>query len=88
MTRTIQITSAQFRAGMVLHFHGARFRLRDDVKAHYHANAIGRRDYNMERPVFTATGDWLDGDEVRGYFGRDLPWRFQGNDLAVWAAEV
>lgn len=79
------IASSEFQAGMIVAFYGASFRLRDDVKIHYNANSVSRRDYNMERPVYTVTGDWLEGDIIAGYFGPALPWRFQGNDLARWA---
>jgi hypothetical protein len=80
-TKTDLILSSEFEAGMIILFHGARFRLRDDVKQHQ-----PRRDDDL--PFTTATGDWIDGEVVAGYFGPNKPWRFQGNDRASWRREI
>lgn len=82
---TRKIRSSELAAGMIIHFHGARFRLRDDVKVH--TRPADHRDADLY-PVFTATGDWIDGEIVNGYFGPSAPWRFQGNDRAAWCAEA
>jgi len=76
-----RIDSSQFAEGMIIHFYGARFIL-SNVKVHYHADSITRRNYNMERPVYTALGVCIENPERIG-----KEWRFQGNSLAVWFAE-
>lgn len=81
MTPTRQIKSSEFAAGQIVHFYGARFRLRDDVKQHPERDEPGM-------PVFTATGDWIDGTIEHGYFGPSQPWKFQGNDRATWLVEA
>lgn len=68
--------SSGLEPGMVVQFHGAKFRLRDNRKCH-------KRD--GEEPVYTITGDWIEGEVVAGYFGPNLPWHFQGNDFASWS---
>lgn len=89
---TRRILSSEFEPGMILHFHGARFRLRDDVKRHApRAELYGSNDRTPSQdflPCYTATGDYIDGSEVCGYFGPTMPWKFQGNDNATWTAEV
>lgn len=88
MTPYQYLPTSKLRPGMVVGMHGGRFVLRDDFKTHHHANAMDQRDYNMQRPVFTITGDFVGGEPVRGYFGPNTPWKFQGNDLARWAVEA
>lgn len=81
MQPTKLIVSSEFKAGMIIHMHGARFRLRDNVVHH------PLKQYD-DIPVTTVTGDWIDGEIVPGYFGPRRPWRFQGNDRAQWWSEI
>lgn len=70
-----------FKAGDIVHFHGARFRILDDAReSHGHwpqsahlTRAAGPSD------VAVAVGEWIDGEIVRGYFGPGKNWGFQGN---------
>jgi hypothetical protein len=73
-----QVKASELTAGQIVHFYGARFRLRDDRQEHADRG---------NGPVFTITGDWIDGEQVGGYFGPNTPWRFQGNDNAAWSVE-
>lgn len=73
---TKHIPTSSLEPGMIVQFYGAKFRLRDDRKCHEHAS---------ERPSYTITGDWIEGAIIRGYFGPQTPWHFQGNDLASWS---
>lgn len=75
-TRHTPTVSSQLEPGMIIQFHGAKFRLRDDRKCH---------ERTGEHPVYTITGDWIEGETVRGYFGPNQPWHFQGNDFATWS---
>ena len=82
MIPTYKAKSSELRAGMVVHHYGARFRLRDD-RAEHAPNA----HIPDSLTSYTITGDWMDGATIRGYFGPDRAWHFQGNDLAVWTVE-
>lgn len=94
MARFMNVPTSALRPGMIVGFHGGLFRLCDDFKAHQRNESVKKvgRDYlpnyDMQRPVFTITGEFVGGEPVRGYFGPGLPWRFQGNDLASWGVEV
>jgi hypothetical protein len=79
--QTIQTKASELKTGMIVHFYGARFRLRDDRKEHFKVQGD-------ELPVYTITGDWVDGNIERGYFGPERPWKFQGNDRASWMVEA
>ena len=74
MVATRKVKSSELEAGMIVYFYGARFELQDNRK-------VSEQD---GKPVYGITGKWLDGEVVRGYFGPDKDWRFQGNDNACW----
>lgn len=81
MTQATRIVkSSELNAGMVVHFYGARFKLRDNRKETHREGD--------ESVTVGITGDWLDGNVVTGYFGPTKPWWFQGNDFASWKVEV
>lgn len=75
-TEHTSMSSSKLEPGMVVQFYGAKFRLRDDQKCY---------EREGEKPVYTITGDWIEGAVIRGYFGPNQPWHFQGNDLASWS---
>lgn len=74
-----QPTSLALTPGTRIAFHGAVYQIETPRQTHHHADSLARRDYNMERPVYTATGV-----KVGGADGMPQRWDFQGNDLARW----
>lgn len=81
-TRPIKAT--QLQVGNIVHFYGARFEV-----TYVHMFT----DKNNAAPecgfVMTSKATWLDGEEVKGYFGKGTTdWNFQGNDNAIYHIEV
>lgn len=72
-----RIKSSELKAGMLISYYGGLFRLRDDRKE-WPPRIEGASN------TITITGDWVGGAEMKGYFGPDKPWHFQGNDYAEW----
>ena len=76
MAATKHINQLEVKVGDVVHFHGARFEIierKEYAETQQDLIDIGRTVY------VSAIGKWLDGDVVRGYFGPDKNWNFQGN---------
>jgi hypothetical protein len=74
----------QFKAGDLVHAHGAIFRILENAR-----ESIGHRpqaDHMViaDGPSDTAKADaeWVSGNIIPGYFGPDTRWAFQGNFLA------
>ncbi|HDR9259599.1 TPA: hypothetical protein QDB21_005621 [Burkholderia vietnamiensis] len=65
--------------GDIAHFYGARFEI---ISTELH-----EPHEHDELPVMVAIGKWIDGAAVRGYFGPDKDWNFQGNKRARVAIE-
>ena len=71
----------QFKAGDIVHFHGARFLIQENgheaqgprPQAGLLETAAGPIE------VSRAEGEWISGEIVPGYFGPNTPWVFQGN---------
>lgn len=73
-----------FKAGDIVHFHGARFRILEDAK---HSLAHLPEASAIERAHGPSDCAWapavcIDGSETRGYIEHGKPWTFQGNRLA------
>jgi hypothetical protein len=70
----------QFKAGDIVHFHGARFLIQEN--AHEAQGTARKLDTLKPQPaieVARAEGEWISGEIVPGYFGPNTPWTFQGN---------
>lgn len=80
-TKTIKTTELQ--VGNIVHFYGARFEVLSTQMNEPHSTD------NIQKPFLSSKAKWLDGEEIRGYFGKDTTnWNFQGNELARVTIEV
>ena len=76
---TKRINQMDVKVGDIVHFYGARFEI------------ISRRDGSdkeLNKPYCSAIGKWLDGQVVRGYFGPEKNWNFQGNNNVTLQVEI
>lgn len=83
-TPTKSVIYPELKVGDVVHFYGARFEIKS-------TKIVPETDprYVHNGDIMSAQGVWIDGAEVRGYFGRNKPnWHFQGNKNAVAAVEI
>lgn len=81
---TKSVPYTELKVGNIVHFHGARF-LIESTKIVPETDAR----YKQYGDIMSAQGKWIDGEEVRGYFGRNNPnWHFQGNKNAEAHIEV
>lgn len=75
--KTIAVKATDLKVGNIVQFYNARFEILE-------TNIINQND----SPTMTTKAKWLDGEEIRGYFGKGtIDWNFQGNDLAYFAVE-
>lgn len=80
------INQMDVKVGDIVHSYGARFEI------------ISRTDHKETDPVVlayggtetfcSAIGKWLDGEIIRGYFGPDMNWNFQGNKRVTLRIET
>lgn len=84
MANTKLIKTTALQPGNIVHFYGARFEVLS-VQMHTVKNdAAPGCGFAL-----SSKAKWLDGMEVRGYFGKGTDdWNFQGNDLATVSVEV
>tara|TARA_R110000868_G_scaffold2590_4_gene18610 strand:- start:120 stop:371 length:252 start_codon:yes stop_codon:yes gene_type:complete len=80
-TKTIARTS--LAVGHIVHFHGARFEITSTKLLPDCSFGIDSDDL-----IIVANGQWIDGQEVAGYFGKGADWTFQGNQFATADIEV
>ncbi len=84
MLKTIKYPELQ--VGHIAHFYGARFRI-TSVEL-YPQDAAHKAQYGECGETMSARGQWLDGETVRGYFGPNVDWKFQGNMHATIEIET
>jgi hypothetical protein len=68
----------EFKAGDIVRFHGARFRILADARPAYVSRIYDGCTIGASS-VAIADGRWIDGHIEPGYFAPDLDWTFQGN---------
>ncbi|TES65654.1 hypothetical protein E2P84_36615 [Burkholderia cepacia] len=80
--QTIRISTTQLHKGDVVHAHGARFEIVSDVTSYRGQGEPAFNEHGVGS-VAACTGRWIDGAVVRGYFGPNKDWTFQGNHHAL-----
>jgi hypothetical protein len=83
MTNTKRIH--QFKAGDIVHAHGATFRILEDARESQGHRPMSAHLVTAPGPCAVAytKGEWIGGQVIPGYFGPGHePWSFQGNFLA------
>lgn len=73
------VLNTQAKVGMIVHAYGARFRIRE-VRNYALSNSNSLQGVQN---VAVNIADWIDGKEEPNFFGKNLPWNFQGNANAV-----
>jgi hypothetical protein len=82
MTNTKRVH--QFKAGDIVHSHGAVFRILEDARESqgHRPQSAHLETAHGPSAVAYAKGEWVGGQVIRGYFGPGHePWGFQGNFL-------
>ena len=81
--KTVNIMN--LKIGNIVHFHCARFEITSTKIVI--AKGINEIKDAQRDTVMIAKGQWIDGKQVKGYFGRDTDWIFQGNSNVSHSVE-
>ena len=84
MKPTKNVPYTELKTGDIVRFYGARFEIETtEIKEETDPK------YQENGPLMRASGKWIDGEEIGGYFGKKKPyWMFQGNKLAIASIEI
>jgi len=88
-TQTVNIMD--FKVGMIVHAHGARFEIISaEIKQEYAGSIAGaQRIAEGNAEYMSAHSKWLDGRDEGYYFGPKKPeWHFQGNKNVSYQVEI